>query len=378
MTSPQHSRGFSFLEMALSLALLGVLAIAVVAYLAAINGSQRRTEQERLMRRAEQSLVAFVQANHHLPCPASDGDGAADCSAGQMGFVPWQELGLADARAGDLRYGVYRSGPDLTTAADRLEVIRLNDNDEPVRTRLNDGTANLLDTCRALGALSQRSRPTASDGLQLVADSRTRNVAYALAAPGAGDADGGGRFDGRQDDGDAELDWPGLGAHDNDDRVAAAGFSALAGRVACGEALASLGHGRFNTAVSAELMQRALRDYLAVAEAQVQVAEGQLRTAEANMALVGGITAQAAGGMSESFGRGIDLGESSAQRLAIAGVGVIASAFGPAGAALDEADNYLEQAERQRDAIERLLDNRAEPLNEIVTDRAEQAESQGF
>lgn len=381
MSPHPTSRGFSFLEMSLSLTLLGLLAVGVTAYVAAVDRAAKQTSQERLMRRAEQALVAFFHANHRLPCPASDADGAADCSSGQKGFLPWQALGLADARAGDLRYGVYRGdGADLTQAAERVDFVGLNSNAEPVRSGVGGGTDNqLLDACHALGQLSHRARPLDGDALRLVSAGDQRNVAYALAAPGASDADGSGEpFDGRQDDTNPVFDWPNTGGHQNDDHVAAAGFSALAGRVACGEALASIGHAPFNTAVSAEVMERTVADYRAIAEEQLNLAEINVRAAEADLTLVSGIITKASGGPPEATARGVDTGERGVPGLAAAGIGLAGAAFGPAGGAMGEARTYRDWAEAHLEDVEALYEDRVEPLRDRLVRRASQAEAEGF
>jgi prepilin-type N-terminal cleavage/methylation domain-containing protein len=395
MSSRSNTHGFSFLEMSLSLALLGVLAIGLTAYVAAVDRAATNSSQERLMRRAEQALVAFFHANHHLPCPAADGDGAADCGSGQKGFLPWQALGLADARAGKLRYGVYRgTGADLTQAVERIDAIGLNPDSEPVRAAVNDqlgitsdkdrvpgargSEANLLDACHALGQLSHRRRPLDNDALRLVSASAQRNVAYALAAPGASDADDSGEgFDGRQNDANPVFDWPNTGGHRNDDRVAAAGFSDLAGRVACGEALASIGHAPFNTTVSAEVMERTVADYLAIAEEQLNLAEAKVLAAEGDLTFSSGLTVLNAGAPLEAVARAADTGETGRLDLALAGIGLAAATFGPAGAAMDEARTYRDWAQGHLADV-RALRNGAEALRDRLLRRASEAESDGF
>ena len=92
------------------LVLLGLLAVAFVAYWRTSVQEKATIADRDLLAVTERAVVGFAHARFRLPCPASDHAGDEDCSGGrQVGFLPWRTLGVADARAGGLLYGAYRA-----------------------------------------------------------------------------------------------------------------------------------------------------------------------------------------------------------------------------------------------------------------------------
>ncbi|KQM70121.1 type II secretion system protein [Xylophilus sp. Leaf220] len=271
--------GFTLVELGVSLVLMGVLALAFVAYWR-MSAQEKATVADRdLLAVTERAVVGFAHARFRLPCPARDQAGDEDCTGGrQVGFLPWRTLGVADARAGTLMYGAYRApradqpwlDMDLAQALDRLRpafTVGLPPVLPATPLALNPPNANLLDFCYALTLAS--NAPADGSALGVVdanADASRRAVAFTVAAAGLLDADGDGNpFDGRQ--ASASSAFPTFDAANRplsggyDDRVLAVPFNALFAQMQCGQALSAVSHSHVNAATAAASLQQALVDY---------------------------------------------------------------------------------------------------------------------
>ena len=113
--------GFSLIELAVVLLILGSLLSGLLVALSQISDNTRRANAAAQLERVEESLYGFAQAFGYLPCPAtSTSDGVEDRTAGdcsvQHGFVPNVSLNLygsinddgllLDPWANPLRYSV--------------------------------------------------------------------------------------------------------------------------------------------------------------------------------------------------------------------------------------------------------------------------------
>lgn len=92
--------GFTLIEMAVVLLILGTLLGGLLTAVTQVSENARRTDARSQLERIEEALYGFAQAYGYLPCPAtstSDGYeapiGGGDCTA-QHGFVPAATLGL--------------------------------------------------------------------------------------------------------------------------------------------------------------------------------------------------------------------------------------------------------------------------------------------
>lgn len=103
-----RQRGFSLLELAVALVVLGGLAGVAFAAAGAVAQRHRIAEAQQALERGEQALVAFAHSRHRLPCPDSDGSGREDCRSGTAsGRLPYRALGLpASHGQGELDYEV--------------------------------------------------------------------------------------------------------------------------------------------------------------------------------------------------------------------------------------------------------------------------------
>jgi prepilin-type N-terminal cleavage/methylation domain-containing protein len=127
MTGPARQRGFSLLELAIVLLVMGLLLAGLVMPLSARVDQQRIEATRRQIDEVRAALAGHALARDALPCPATPGsNGSAAATASgctvQHGFVPAVTLGLAGARNEDqllldawgnpLRYSVSRSDAD--------------------------------------------------------------------------------------------------------------------------------------------------------------------------------------------------------------------------------------------------------------------------
>lgn len=109
-----RARGFSLVEMALVLLIVGLLAAVFLPATNTFLENNRRKETRAKLEALEQAMVRFVMVNRRLPCPADGVQGAANptsgveqrndavtpatCTAMATGVVPWRSLGVpADA-----------------------------------------------------------------------------------------------------------------------------------------------------------------------------------------------------------------------------------------------------------------------------------------
>jgi hypothetical protein len=276
--------------MSVALAIVGVLAFSLWKILPQLRTIDDARPVEAQIALADEAILGFLLKNYRLPCPDTDGDGREDASApsgpcaAARGGLPFQTLGLS--LPSRLNYGAYQDGsektltralarhtpmlpppPDpavtgtewpLTSGSLTYESGGLPDIDgipddyaptfpaataiqdlsslkEVVFTRENPGFAavaaqvNGLDFCAALrNAQSHLTLPA-------MLTSNNVTVAYVIAHPGAGDADGDGSFfDGRNAGTTEVFEPPDRASSDvYDDRVLAVGFGELASRLSC-------------------------------------------------------------------------------------------------------------------------------------------------
>ncbi len=96
-----NSRGFSLIEMAVVMLIMGSLLSGLLVALTQTSDNTRITTAKSQMIKIEEALYAFAQAHGRLPCPAtsvsngyeSPDDGSGDCTQ-THGFVPSASLSL--------------------------------------------------------------------------------------------------------------------------------------------------------------------------------------------------------------------------------------------------------------------------------------------
>jgi len=107
-------RGFTMIEMAVSLVVIGLMVSASAAYLGLFeSGNQLETDAQLVS--LSESVMLFAGTRSRLPCPDTAGNGyealvAGACPAGtQVGWVPYLSMGLSQPPARQRAiYGVHR------------------------------------------------------------------------------------------------------------------------------------------------------------------------------------------------------------------------------------------------------------------------------
>lgn len=125
-------RGFTLIEIALALLIVGILAVSLMVPTSARLDAQRRTDTTEALDTIRDAVLGFAMVHGRLPCPDFRNDpadanyGTEDCVPVQAGtategFLPWKTLGVPEtdawgihrsdasqARRGDWRYRVER------------------------------------------------------------------------------------------------------------------------------------------------------------------------------------------------------------------------------------------------------------------------------
>ncbi|MDR3157767.1 MAG: type II secretion system GspH family protein [Zoogloeaceae bacterium] len=292
--SDDHENGFSLLEMAVALTIIGIMIIAFWNFFRLsqdVDDAQVAIEQLAL---ADEAIQGFVLREHRLPCPAeTDGDGVERTKSGGCqygaGEFPFKTLGMRFPER--LRYA---ATPSLALAIARhkpwLPIVPPNTSDTewPLRGDASytigsyEDAVNEIKNAFAgfsflqmgqvstdLGGVALQNMSTLGDNPKLVRkftqaqlnavtarvngldfcaalrdaqvvtpDSVLSNsipVAYAIAHPGTLDSDDDGNFfDLGNTASGATFEAPWIPATDRyDDHVIAVGFAELAARLAC-------------------------------------------------------------------------------------------------------------------------------------------------
>jgi len=299
-------QGFSLIESAIALAVLGLVALLLLAFWRSSAQTQVKQAEVELLGQAKSAMLAFAYTNARLPCPASDASGVANCASGsQVGFLPWQTLGLADMRAGKMKYGVYRK-PNATAALDiDLGVVR--DRLEPLLTvgaaRMATvvgidsplGRLNTIDFCTALNTMSSTITPASTNYLYTSNGSDNRNIAFAIALPGMLDADGAldassaaSLFDGlhaTQSSTNPGFESPTRPQSNTyDDKVVAMTSQTLFATLSCGMGVSAAAHAHFNAASAAQIMRQGMYDYSFLLSLSAKMAGAGIAGATATIA----------------------------------------------------------------------------------------------
>lgn len=307
-------RGYTLIELTIALALLGLIMVLLWRFGSVAVQRIAETEAPQALADANQALVGFVAAKHRLPCPDTVGDGREHCGGATIGRLPVVTLGLARADLQNIRYGVYRNAVanlDANPALDRFApLITTTSTTYDPFTTFDYGSASAVDTplgnvngidfCHAL-RLSGIKSPSEAGSLNIrdAGGTLVKNVAYALALPGARDADGvGGLFDGENLVA-GSFPAPNQPVSANyDDVVQAVDFGQLFDRMSCGGVLSAAGHGHFNTSSAAALIHAGFVNYKSQLQVTAELASANTLLAGAMLALATGDALAASAGIS--------------------------------------------------------------------------------
>lgn len=322
--------GLSLVELAVSLAIVGILGIIAWRWVASTRAPMERPAIMAQLAEAQSAVEGFVLANHRLPCSASNTLGVEACGDLAAVFLPWKDLGLS-GRFAELHYGVNRGGAGLDLAngipLSASPDLNINFTGTAVTappavpatvasaaagatSAINAAAArravlNGLDWCRVLR--SYAANPAAAGVLAVGNLGSNMPVAYALAHHGIN-----GVFEGNNVIGGAggfRFDFPGR-AQDNtyDDLVVAAGPADLSARIGCAARLSEM-QAAAQGAYTAYDNARVVREYwrlslfdITQAESALEGAETGVTLAAMNLALAVGSAALAVASASNTEG----------------------------------------------------------------------------
>jgi len=131
--APLCQRGFTLVEIAISLVLLALAAVGVFAVLEQQIEQHRISDTNATLLKAHDALLSFVTAYGRLPCPAVAGSNGAEsiasnvggiitCTA-EAGFLPAVTLGMPNLDAWGLLEGAWNDGAGSTNGT-YLRAIR--------------------------------------------------------------------------------------------------------------------------------------------------------------------------------------------------------------------------------------------------------------
>lgn len=117
------ARGFTLVEMAIVLVIVGLLLGGLLMPLSAQVEQRRISETQKALDEIKEALIGFAIANRYLPCPAvsatdgSEGPRVAGQCNPRVGFIPWGALGTSklDSWNHIFRYSVTPAYTNNTT-----------------------------------------------------------------------------------------------------------------------------------------------------------------------------------------------------------------------------------------------------------------------
>lgn len=125
-TVKQKDSGFTLVEMAIVLMIVGLLLGGLIPTLSAQMESQRINETRKSLAEIQEALVGFALTNGRLPCPANPAIATGQAGAGtertppctgsnSAGVLPWTTLGVNETDAWGYRY-TYHVSSDYADA----------------------------------------------------------------------------------------------------------------------------------------------------------------------------------------------------------------------------------------------------------------------
>lgn len=137
-------RGFSLVEMAVVLVIVGLLLGGLLIPIAAQMDQKSYSDTKKSLDEAKEALIGYAITRGYLPCPAiSNENGLEDRGAGgacneREGFLPWEELGVMPTDSWGYLYR-YSVTPAFSNSTSSISVSPLTGRDITIRTRNTAG-----------------------------------------------------------------------------------------------------------------------------------------------------------------------------------------------------------------------------------------------
>jgi len=177
------NKGFSLVEMAVVITILGLVLGALLLPLQAQRNQVFQTQTENTLETARRALLGFAQANGRLPCPAVAGSNGIEspmpvtgtCTS-QWGFLPAATLGIQptdtngfaiDGWNNPIRYAVTTANSNSFTTANGMNNTTISVLGPDLRVCTNSAATNCSTTTYLINnavAVILSTGPTAVDG----------------------------------------------------------------------------------------------------------------------------------------------------------------------------------------------------------------------
>lgn len=350
MTRRARTGGWSLVELAVVLAVIGALGLVLWSVLPLAPKLAADELADRDLARAEQALLGYALAHSRLPAPVVEGG---------LGVLPVEALGLPDRMK--LRYQVQTA---LTAAPGETFILHLPPELTP-GAPLPAASPNGLDLCMKLADVRSTSLPEMQGVPTAFAlmhtgpagHDQTRTLAFAL--PGSADM--------------------------GERRVVAVGPGELASRLACPDRVART-RGAVATAYAAYDLARVADEYRKFRVFAIQVAEMNEKNAHTGVVFAGfdiawGVVVEAIAILQTAAGwppdpLAIATGIAS-HSMATAQLGIAIANLVEAESGWDEAKEDVEEAKEQRDAANAHL-QRMQDLARTSREHAARLDNRGL
>jgi prepilin-type N-terminal cleavage/methylation domain-containing protein len=324
-------RGYSLVELSITLVVIGVLATVALNYFKLSNQKVNEQYDQALLRPLHQAIEGYVYAHHHLPCPAADSNGVADCTL-TKGFIPHQDLmitqNIRNTSGLTLRYAVHGGGLAKSTGAlmSDLNFPFIAQGTPTLGYPRPLGNNNGLDMCQAI--VNARSSSFNSNYVYLSDGVNQLNVAYIILDPGHGDSDNDGNLlDGLNAVNNFEFQKPSsVATVDYDDYVSPMYFNVLWDRLGCVHSESPAGHAHPNVASAASIMLQSITDYKTLLEFAEDIADANVAVAATTILAGAASIGTSVGGPLTGTSKSITTAGVMAPSLALAASAVVAAA----------------------------------------------------